>query len=140
MRMKATWLVVGVVAAIAVAAGVDALRGEPAKSGQPQGTTEAEQPSASTTSAEPEAPAPDGLAGGLLYYTGADCSLRAAELPEGAAVEAPNWDECDFALSPDARRVAGAGSGWDPHSDPRRGRLFESADGTIQVSTNGGPE
>lgn len=140
MRVKATWLVVGVVVAIAVAAGVDALRGEPDRVAQPRGETETAPPSGSTTSAEQEAPAPDGRAGGILYFTDARCRLRATSLPPGDPVDAPNWDECRFVLSPDGERASGTGSGWDPHSDPRRGRLFQSDATTITVSTNAGPE
>jgi hypothetical protein len=43
-------------------------------------------------------------------------------------------------LSPSERKVAGAGSGWDTYSDPQIGRLFQSADGLVQVATNLGPD
>jgi hypothetical protein len=134
MRRGGTVLVVVVVAAIALAAGFDALRGdsEPAQVAD----TEPEPQPTSTTEAPTEAPE----FGGILYYTDERCELQAVALPEQTPVDAPNWDECSFVLSPDGDRVAGAGSGWDPHTDPRRGRLFESEDGFIQVSTNGGPE
>ena len=122
MRVKATWVVVGIVAAIAVAAGVDALRGEPEPAAQPQ-PTETEPPTSSTTAVEPGVPPPDGAPTGLLYYTDGDCRLQAVELPGPRPVNEPNWDECRFVLSPDGRHVAPAGSGWDQHSDPRRGRL-----------------
>ena len=79
MRPKATWVVVGIVAAIAVAAGVDALRGEPEPVAQPTGTTE--PPTSSTTAAEPAVPPPDGEPAGVLYYTDGDCRLKAVELP-----------------------------------------------------------
>src|SRR5262245_1637370 len=139
MRRGVTALVVVVVAAIALAAGVDALRGDGER--EPAAQPAPEQPPASTAAEAPEAPpVAAGPDAGVLYYTDDVCQLEAAELPDLAQAEAPNWDECEFVLSPDALRVAGAGSGWDPHSDPRRGRLYESADGLIQVSTNGGPE
>ncbi len=131
-------LVVVVVGAIALAAGVDALRGDSA----PEPATEAStsEPQPTSTAAEPEAPAAvDGLEG-VLYFTDESCRLQAGTLPDLTPTDTPNWDECRFVLSPDGRRVAGAGSGWDPHADPRRGRLFQSEDGTIQVSTNGGPD
>jgi hypothetical protein len=138
MRRGVTVLVVVVVAAIALAAGFDALRGD--EGSQPPADTRPEPPSTSTAET-PEAPASEQERfAGVLYYTDESCQLRAAQLPDLEPAEAPNWDECRFALSPDARRVSGVGSGWDPHSDPRRGRLFQSADGSIQVSTNGGPE
>ena len=68
---------------------------------------------------------------GTLYYTDEDCKLRAAELPDIRPDEAPNWDDCQFTLSPDATRVGEETTGWDPHSDPRRGRLFRTAGATI---------
>jgi hypothetical protein len=138
MRRGATVLVVVVVAAIALAAGFDALRGD--EGSQPPVDTGPEPPSTSTAET-PEAPASEQERfAGVLYYTDESCQLRAVQLPDLEPAEAPNWDECRFVLSPDGRRVSGVGSDWDPHSDPRRGRLFQSADGSIQVSTNGGPE
>jgi hypothetical protein len=136
MRRGGTVLVVVVVAAIALAAGFDALRGDSEPEQAPDPTTGTEPPTTSTT----EAPAGSPELGGVLYYTDEGCELHAVELPERTPVDAPNWDECRFVLSPDANRVSGAGSGWDRHTDPRRGRLFEFEDGLIQVSTNGGPE
>ena len=138
MGARATWVVVGIVAAIAVAAGVDALRGEPERVAQPTGTSE--PPTSSTTTAGPALPLPDGEPAGVLYYTDGECRLKAVELPGPRPTDPPNWDECRFVLSPDSRRVSGAGSAWDPHSDPLRGRLFQSDARTITISTNGGPE
>ncbi len=131
-------LVVLVVGAIGIAAGIDALRGgsepEPAAETRPE-------PPATSTEDTPEAPPPEEAPfGGTLYYSDESCELRAIELSGQTPAEAPNWDECQFVLSPDGRSVSGEGSGWDPHTDPRRGRLFESEDGIVQVSTNGGPE
>jgi hypothetical protein len=136
MRRGGTVLVVVVVAAIALAAGFDALRGDSEPAQVAETGTESEPPTTSTQ----EAPAETPEFGGVLYYTDENCELQAVELPEQTPADAPNWDECRFVLSPDGDRVAGAGSGWDPHTDPRRGRLFESEDGFIQISTNGGPE
>jgi hypothetical protein len=138
MRRGVTALVVVVVAAIALAAGVDALRGDD----EPEPAAEPAPEQSSTSTAEtPEAPPVEHEpVSGLLYYTDQDCRLQAGELPDLTPAEAPNWDECTFVLSPDGHRVAGAGSGWDPHSDPLRGRLFQSEDGMIQVATNAGPE
>ncbi|MGH3043021.1 MAG: hypothetical protein ACRDNG_15020 [Gaiellaceae bacterium] len=136
MRRGGTVLVVVVVAAIALAAGFDALRGDSEPEQVAQTGTESEPPTTSTTQTPAEAPE----LGGVLYYTDERCELQAVELPGQTPVDAPNWDECRFVLSPDANRASGAGSGWDPHTDPLRGRLFESEDGFIQVSTNGGPE
>lgn len=134
MARRGTWLVVGALAAIALVAAVDALRGqdeEPASAPGP--TTEAATTEAVPGEAEPE------RFGGVLYYTDESCELQAVRLPTRSAEEAPAWDECRFVLSPEGDRVSGAGSGWDPHADPRRGRLFQTERGMIQVATNGGP-
>jgi hypothetical protein len=135
MRRWVTVLVVVVVAAIALAAGFDALRGEPT----PEPSAQDGRPSVSTS---PEAEASSAVSepAGTLYFTNESCELQAIELPGRTPTEAPGWDECRFVLSPDARRVAGAGAGWDPRSDPLIGRLFQSEDGRIQVATNRGPE
>jgi hypothetical protein len=137
MRRGWTVLVVVVVAAVALAAGFDALRGDAGP--EPAGKTGAEPPTSSTNESPSSAPEEQPSAG-VLYYTDGSCRLQAIEVPGARPADAPNWDECRFVLSPDRRRVAGAGSGWDPHSDPLRGRLYQSQDGTIQVSTNAGPE
>ncbi|MGH3012531.1 MAG: hypothetical protein ACRDMY_11950 [Gaiellaceae bacterium] len=136
MRRGITVLVVVVVAAIALAAGFDALRGGSDAEPATQGATE---PTVSRAPATEE-PASEAEPAGTLYYTDESCELQAIELPAQRPVEAPGWDECRFVLTRDGRRVAGAGSGWDPRSDPLIGRLFQSEDGEIQVSTNRGPE
>ena len=138
MRRGVTVLVVVVIAGIALAAGFDALRDD----GSPRARPEPAPPSVSTT--QPEGPAnyvplADEF-GGTLYYTDPSCELQAVELPRQTMAEAPNWDECRFVLSPNGRRVSGAGSGWDLTADPVVGRLFEHEDGLIQVSTDRGPE
>lgn len=139
MVRRSTWLVVGALAAIALAAVVDALRGDEA--GAPSAASPTTSSAAPTTEAPPAEPVADQAAfGGVLYYTDESCELRALRLPTLDPEEAPNWDECRFVLSPDGTRASGAGSGWDLHSEPRRGRLFQSEGATIQVSTNGGPE
>jgi hypothetical protein len=140
MARRGTWLVVGALAAIALVAAVDALRGDgAAEPGPAPGTTS----EATTTEAAPAAEEPQPAVeafGGVLYYTDESCELRAVRLPTLDPAEAPNWDDCRFVLSPDGTRVSGAGSAWDPHSDPRIGRLFQSEGGSIQVSSNLGPE
>lgn len=140
MRRGVTVLVVVVVAAIALAAGFDALRGE--DSPQAGSEPEPETPSVSTTA--PEGPTNyvplEAELAGTLYYTDESCELQAIQLPDSVPAEAPNWDECRFVLSPNGRRVSGPGSGWDPYSDPLIGRLFQTQGGRIQVSTNHGPE
>jgi hypothetical protein len=140
MRRGVTVLLVVVVAAIALAAGFDALRDDDS----PQVGNESEPEASSVSTTEPDGPTnyvplESGL-GGTLYYTDEGCQLQAVELPGVEPAEAPNWNECNFVLSPTGRRVSGAGSGWDPRADPQIGRLFQSENGTIQVSTNRGPE
>jgi hypothetical protein len=138
MRRGGTALVVLVVAAIGLAALVDALRDAPGPTAAPG---PAPPPATSTEIAPaPRTAEPAPEPGGTLYFTDAGCELEALELPGQTPVDAPNWDQCRFVLSPDGRRVSGAGTGWDPHADPLIGRVFQSADGTIQVSSNGGPE
>jgi len=137
MRRGVTVLVVVVVAAIALAAGLDALRGEGSPGADSE--VEAEFPSVSTT--EPEVPTDyvpleDELAG-TLYYTNENCELQAIELPRTQPTEAPAWNECRFALSPDGESVAPASSAWDPYQ--RRGRFAQFEKGSIRVSTDGGP-
>lgn len=135
MPRRGTWLVVGALAAIALVAAVDSLRGEDEGPASAPGTT-SEQ---TATEAVPAGAEPAAF-GGVLYYTDESCELRAVRLPTLEPAEAPNWDECRFVLSPDGTRASGEGSGWDPHSDPRIGRLFQSEGGSIQVSSNLGPE
>ena len=128
-----------VVAAIAIAASFDALRGE----GEPQPAAERGPPPPTTTPPDDpaEAPALAGQLSGTLYFTDETCKLRAiALLEDGPAADPPNWNECRFVLSPDGRRVAGGGSGWAPRAGALAGRLFQSEDGTIQVSSDEGPE
>lgn len=136
MPRRGTWLVVGALAAIALVAAVDSLRGENAAEPDPAPGTTSEQTATEAVPAEAE---PEAF-GGVLYYADESCELRAARLPTLEAAEAPSWDECRFVLSPDGTRASGAGSGWDPHSDPRIGRLFQSEGGSIQISSNLGPE
>lgn len=137
MARRGTWIVVGALAAIALAAAFDSLRGGDEEPASAPGTTT--EPEPETTEAAPTEAEPETF-GGVLYYTDESCELQAVRLPTRDAEQAPAWDECRFVLSPDGQRVAGAGSGWDPHADPRRGRLFQTESGMIQVATNGGPE
>jgi hypothetical protein len=139
MARRSTWLVVAALVVIALAAAYDALRDEvPPRPAAAPATTSAA--TATGQAAPEEAATSPAEFGGVLYYTDGACELQAIGLPTREAEEAPNWDDCRFVLSPDGDRVSGAGSGWDPYSDPRIGRLFQSADGSIQVSSNLGPE
>lgn len=120
MRSRATWLVVAVVAAIALAAGFDALRGE--SESRPAAQSEPEPPAVSTSPA-PEAPPPEPASDetrewiadlgmtGRLFATQADgsgCTLRAIQLPgldwaeEPPGLPAP----CRFTLDDRSRVVA----------------------------------
>jgi WD40-like Beta Propeller Repeat len=123
MRRGITVLVVVIVAAIAVAAGVDALRG-----GSMTGP-EARAVSTTTGSEGPTnyVPLEDDELAGTLYYTDEDCELQAIELPGQQPAPAPNWSTCRFVLSPDATSVSGAGTAWDPTGDhlvrTRQGRI-----------------
>ena len=137
MARRSTWLVVGVLAIIGLAAAVDSLRGS--LSGDPSAAPATTLATPAREEAPPAEPAA-GEFGGILYYTDASCELRAVRLPALEPEQAPNWDECRFILSPDGKRVSESASGWDPHSDARRGRLFRSNGTSILVSTNGGPE
>ena len=129
-------LVVVAVSAIALAAGWDALRGGGEPAAQPEDAPETTDDDSTgfVPVEEPEA------FRGVLYYTDESCELKAAELPDIRRTEAPNWAECRFSLSPDRERVGDETTVWDPHADPRRGRVVQVEGNTIQVSTNAGPE
>lgn len=119
MRRGVSVLVVVVVAAIALAAGIDALRG----GADPQ-------PAADTDpSVGAESPFLEERFEGVLFYTDASCELHGIELRERRPVEAPGWDECGFVLSPDATSVSGSGTAWDSTGD----HLFDAQDGRIVV-------
>jgi hypothetical protein len=132
MGRRGTWFVGIAVAVIAVAAIVDALRGdgEPTAASQPAPTT--------STSTEPRSdarPIVDGVPGGVLYYTDDDCTLKAARLPTLLGVGAPSWHACRFVLSPDATSVSAPPSGWDPVGD----FLFRVEKGWIFVTSGHEP-
>jgi hypothetical protein len=117
VKAGVTWLVVGAVAVVGLAATVDALRGTPDP--RPPSTTE------STTEAET-----GGDAGGLhgvLYYTDEDdCVLHGARLPELDEVQAQPWGGCGFSLSPDGVDLGVAGTVWD-----RRGNYSAGESGGV---------
>ena len=120
MRARATWFVVGAVVTLAVAAVVDALP-------RPGAT---EQPAARETLAQPVAkPAERFEAGGTLFYTDNFCRLRGLELPSLEAVEAPEWEDCGFSLSPNAEGVLPQGVTWEP----RGARRVAALDGSVYV-------
>jgi len=109
MRARGTWFIVGAVAALAIAAVVDALPGS-------RGT---ERPDAREQQATAPTVSPQMDASGTLYYTDDLCRLRALRLRDSQAVDAPEWDECSFSLSPDGESVLGDGVLWEPQGSKR---------------------
>lgn len=105
MRRPATWLAVGVVLAIGVVAGADALR---------QKAAEPEVASNATTQATTTQPSPATGLSGVLYYTDEECRLGGVHLPDLEQVGGPEWTRCEFSLSPDARDVEAEGAVWSP--------------------------
>jgi hypothetical protein len=125
MGGRGTWLVGIGLAAIAVAAVADTLRGE-ARQGP--------IPPASMAAASAR-PAVDGTPAGVLYFTNEDCTLEAVRLPKLEPVAVPGWRNCRFVLSPDATSVSGAPSGWDPAGD----FLFRLQGGRIVLTSGNEP-
>jgi len=109
---RSTWIVVGAVAALGIAAVVDALPGRGRSA--PPGTTV-------TPPARATAPSVSGQldTAGTLYYTDDLCRLRGLRLPGLDPIEAPEWDECSFSLSPDGQSVLGAAVLWEPQGSKR---------------------
>jgi hypothetical protein len=102
MRRLATPLLMAAVAAVGIAALVDAVRGR-----------EAPNPRAEAVSELREA----GLRGRLVYAN-ARCRLRALSLPDLQAARPPRGPSfaCTFSVSPDGRRVVQGDAAWDPSS------------------------
>jgi hypothetical protein len=113
MRARGTWVVVGAVAAVGIAAVVDVL---------PTDVSRRDVRPAATTSGPPPRPPGRFDARGVLFYTDDLCRLRAARLPRLDPVESPDWDGCEFSLSPDGDSVVAAGIVWQP-----QGRLRATA-------------
>jgi hypothetical protein len=102
MRGTATWLLVGALAALGVAAGADALR----SLGGPEGGA-SEPPAETAPEAEPE-PAEDALAdaraelrsagvpAGVLTYADEQCRLRSVTLPDLAPHPGSREERCTF--------------------------------------------
>jgi hypothetical protein len=109
---RATWIVVGAVAAVGIAAAVDALPTDfpPSDPSKPAATTVVERPRR-----------PPGTfdARGVLFYTDDRCRLGAVRLPGIEPVEVPDWDECEFSLSPDGESIVGPGIVWQSQGDLR---------------------
>ena len=132
MRRGGTTLVVVVVAAIALAAGFDALRG-----GERAGRRAASRRRRRTTTPDDPAEEPaarrPSSAGRSTTRTRTASSGRSSCCGR-AAVDPPNWDECRFVLSPDGAAGLRGRHRLGSARGRARGRLFQSADGTIQVS------
>jgi hypothetical protein len=107
---RATWFVVAAVAALGIAAVVDALPTERSSDEAPPSTTQLEK--------RPR-PAETFDAKGVLYYTDDLCRLRAVALPSFTPVAALEWDECGFSLSPNGGTVMGSGVVWQRQGDLR---------------------
>jgi hypothetical protein len=107
---RSTWIVVAAVAAVGIAAVVDALPTERASD---------EAPPAATLLEKRPRPEETFDAKGVLYYTDDLCRLRAVGLPSFTPVAALEWDECGFSLSPAGAAVMGSGVVWQRQGDLR---------------------
>jgi hypothetical protein len=125
MRARATWFVVGAVMALGVVAVLDAL---PWPGGEVTRARQAELQA-------PGKPPSNRLdAEGVLFYTDNFCRLRGLELPSLEAVEAPEWEDCGFSLSPDSGAVLPQGVTWEPQGDTR----VAGFDGFVHVVSDAG--
>ena len=122
MRARATWFVVGAVMALGIVAVVDSLPW-PGASEAPRAEEEGPPP------AEVARPSGRFEAQGVLYYTDNFCRLRGLKLPSFEAVEAPEWEDCGFSLSPSADGVLPEGVTWEP----RGARRVAAFDGSVYV-------
>jgi hypothetical protein len=96
MRRIATWLLVGAVAALGVAAAVDVLRGGEAvvrESGPPKTTTDA-TPGLTGPAGPAVARLRNAGVSGVLTYADDDCRLKAVSLPELDPARAPSFEMC----------------------------------------------
>ncbi|MGH3024133.1 MAG: hypothetical protein ACRDNI_10795 [Gaiellaceae bacterium] len=135
MRRVGTWLVVGVLAALGIAAGVDVLRAEAE-------AEEAPRPAPSDAAAQPGAPdgQPDGAAAelsaagmhGVVTYADETCRLHAVSLPglEPHPVEVTR--SCRFTVS------SGVVSFGRARPDPGLFLTAECRRGRVQVRTSDG--
>jgi hypothetical protein len=129
---RITWVVVGAVAILAMAAAVEAMRGEDS-SAPSEARRSAPPPTTTQPVAVEQALAEEGV-GGVLYYTNENCELRAVELPSLHPAPTPVWDECRFSLSPDARTVRRADAAMtSPPVSLREGAVVEAETGRVLV-------
>jgi hypothetical protein len=115
MRQRGTWLVVAALAALGLAAAVDALRGGAADPEQPP--KQADRTPTTTTGEGVTSGvrlAPETGLDGVLFYTDEDCRLRAIRLPGLRDAEAPEWSQCAFSLSPGGQAAKTSWTVWSP--------------------------
>jgi hypothetical protein len=67
-----------------------------------------------TTQATTTQPSPATALSGVLYYTDEECRLQGVQFPDVEPVGGPEWAECKFSLSPDARDIEAEGAVWSP--------------------------
>ncbi len=137
MRRIATWLLVGAVAALGVAAGVDALGG-----GEEPERSEAEpQPRARTTTEAEESGLAEaavdlreaGVQGGVLTYADEDCAVHSLTLPDLEPHPAPTEHACRFTVS-----LGDVVSFGRAHPDPGLFYTAECRNGRVDVLTADG--
>ena len=92
MRRTATWLLIGAVAALGLAAAVDALRQEPDRAGAGRSPTTAGPPSRQWELAVRHLR--EAGVTGVLTYSDEDCRLHAVSLPKLEPVRAPSFAMC----------------------------------------------
>jgi hypothetical protein len=129
MRSVATWLVAGALLAIALVAGLDALRGEAPTAQSPSAETAEVRTATGEARSPGRPPIEDSLAvraelevagvSGTLYLTDRDCRLWALELPflTWRLQRTASAPDCRFALSPTDRRALFGDAGWHPSGD-----------------------
>jgi hypothetical protein len=133
VRRIATGLVVGAVAALFVAAGVDALRG----GGEPEPTAAEREPESEKQPTPVRAQAPPrtffdaradlraaGVPAGLLTYVDEDCRLHSVTLPDLGEHPGPEGRTCALAPAREGKPVFGA--------------ALDSPDGTLRVTCRRG--
>jgi hypothetical protein len=91
---------------VGVAAAADALR---QKAAEPEAAPTTTEPAGTTTGVSPAT----GLSG-VLYYTDEECRIQGVQFPDVDPVGGPEWAECKFSLSPDARDIEAEGTVWSP--------------------------
>lgn len=130
MRSAVTWVVVGALGLITLAAGLDALRGAagaPQASRSQSARDHLEAPMDTILSAPPtlvgraaqRVELERAGAAGTLYFTDAECRLWALELPrlDWRWKRSARASDCRFALAPDGKSTVFGQAAWAPSSD-----------------------